>query len=178
MFRQRQSDKDDSGEDAASAPAPSRAESWSAAFPGDASREAYRSEFRTHTPLAWELVQSSQLDLLRMLANRVPADIGVPVVLGLSVLFGSHPKADQASASLLGTIVRELEPRRARTLLVTLGTAWRASERASFDGRAGVIQSDMLLALRRLSTADLTPTERDAMRFLGEQLEDAIPNAE
>lgn len=174
MFRQRHSDKDDSTEDAA----PSSAESWSSAFPGDANREAYRTEFQTHTPLSWELVQSSQLDLLRMLANRVPADIGVPVILGLSVLFGSHPKADQASASLLGTIVRELEPRRARTLLVTLGTAWRASERASFDGRAGVIQADMLLTIRRLSTADLTTAERDAMRFLGEQLEDAIPGAE
>lgn len=113
-----------------------------------------------------------------MLANRVPADIGVPVILGLSVLFGSHPKADQASAALLGTITRELEPRRARTLLVTLGTAWRASERASFDGRAGVIQSEMLRALRRLSTAELTSNEQDSLRFLGEQLDDAVPDRE
>ena len=174
-FRQRQPE-DDEARDKPSPPR--RAEVWSAAFPGDASREAYRAEFQAHTPLSWDLVQSSQLDLLRMLANRVPADIGVPVILGLSVLFGSHPKADQASAALLGTITRELEPRRARTLLVTLGTAWRASERASFDGRAGVIQSEMLRALRRLSTAELTSNERDSLRFLGEQLDDAVPDRE
>ena len=109
-----------------------------------------------------------------MLVNRVPADIGVPVVLGLSVLFGSHTKADQASASLLGTVVRELEPRRARTLLVSLATAWQMSERAPFDDRAALVQTEMLRTLRRLSTADLTTEERDATRFLQEQLEGAI----
>jgi len=153
---------------------PSRADVWRDTFPGDSSRAAYQSEFQTHTPLSWDLVQSSQSDLLRMLVNRVPADIGVPVILGLSVLFGSHPKADHASGSLLATIMREMEPRRARTMLVSLATAWQSSESTSFDGRAGVIQEEMLRSLRRLSTADLTPAERDAARFLQEQLEDAI----
>lgn len=155
-------------------PQSSRAADWAAAFPGDASLTAYQTAFRSHTPLAWDLVQSSQSDLLRMLVNRVPAGIGVPVVLGLSVLFGSHPKAEQASAALLGTMVRELEPRRTRTMLVSLATAWQSSENASFDGRATLIQSEMERALRRLSTADLTAAERDAMRFLQEQLQDAI----
>lgn len=153
---------------------PSRTDLWEEAFPGDASRGAYQSAFQAHTPLSWELVQSSQNDLLRMLVNRVPADIGVPVVLGLAVLFGSHPKAEQASAALLGTITREMEPRRARTMLVSLATAWQSSERASFDGRAELIQTEMLRALRRLSTANLTEPERDATRFLQEQLEDAV----
>jgi hypothetical protein len=152
----------------------SGADVWSETFPGDSSRAAYQSAFQAHTPLSWDLVQSSQGDLLRMLVNRVPADTGVPVVLGLAVLFGSHPKADQASASLLGTIVREMEPRRARTMLVSLATSWQSSESASFDGRAPLIQEEMLRSLRRLSTADLTPAERDAVRFLQEQLDDAI----
>ena len=154
---------------------PTRDDLWAEAFPGDASHGAYQAAFRAHTPLSWELVQSTQSDLLRMLMNRVPADIGAPVVLGLSVLFGSHPKAEQASAALLGTITREMEPRRARTMLVSLATAWQSSERASFDGRAELIQTEMLRALRRLSTADLTDPERDATRFLQEQLEDAVP---
>lgn len=152
----------------------SRADAWAEAFPGDASQQAYQSAFRKHTPLSWELVQSSQSDLLRMLVNRVPSDIGVPVILGLSVLFGEHPKADQASHSLLATMVREMEPRRARTMLATLATAWQSAENASFDGRAALIQTEMLRTLRRLSTADLTPAEQDATRYLREQLEDAV----
>ncbi len=109
-----------------------------------------------------------------MLVNRVPADIGVPVVLGLAVLYSAHAKADQASESILATMVREMEPRRARTMLVCLATAWQAAEGTAFDGRAAMIQSEMLRTLRRLSTADLSPVERDATRFLQEQLEDAI----
>lgn len=174
-FWQRKGTGQDSDEHAPDAAArSSRAQDWAEAFPGDASRAAYQSAFQAHTPLSWDLVQSSQSDLLRMLVNRVPADIGVPVVLGLSVLFGSHPKAEQASAALLGTIVRDLEPRRARTMLVSLATAWQSSESASFDGRAALIQAEMARSLRRLSTADLTPAEQDAMRFLQEQLDDAI----
>jgi hypothetical protein len=175
FWQRKQSDQDEPRHRDDEQPASSRADTWAAVFTGDASRQAYRSTFQAHTPLSWDLVQSSQGDLLRMLVNRVPADTGVPVVLGLSVLFGSHPKADQASVSLLGTIVREMEPKRARTMLVSLSTAWLSSESASFDGRAPLIQEEMLRSLRRLSTADLTPAERDATRFLQEQLEDAIP---
>jgi hypothetical protein len=148
---------------------PTRAEAWAALFPGDGSLRAYQSQFRAHTPLSWELVESGQSNLLRMLVNRVPADIGAPVVLGLSVLYSAHSKADQASESLLATMTREVEPRRARTML-----AWQAAEGTSFDGRAGMIQSEMLRTVRRLSTADLSPAERDALRFLQEQLEDAL----
>lgn len=151
-----------------------RADTWTQIFPGDSSSRAYQSRFQAHTPLSWELVESGQGNLLRMLVNRVPADIGVPVVLGLSVLYSSHAKADQASESLLATMVREMDPRRARTMLVCLATAWQSAEGTSFDGRAGLIQTEMLRTLRRLSTADLTPPERDALRFLREQLEDAI----
>lgn len=154
--------------------APGRAEIWAEIFAGDSSRQAYQSRFQSHTPLSWELVESSQGNLLRMLVNHVPADIGVPVVLGLSVLYGAHPKADQASESLLGTMAREIEPRRARTMLVCLATAWQSAEGTSFDGRAEAIQAEMLRTLRRLSTADLSPAEHDALRFLNEQLEDAI----
>jgi hypothetical protein len=153
---------------------PTRAEAWIALFPGDSSLRAYQSRFQTHTPLSWELVESGQDNLLKMLVNRVPADIGVPVVLGLSVLYSAHSKADQASESLLATMTREVEPRRARTMLVCLATAWQAAEGTSFDGRAEMIQSEMLRTLRRLSTVDLSPAERDALRFLQEQLEGAV----
>ena len=153
---------------------PARAETWAALFPGDSSLRAYQARFQAHTPLSWELVESGQGNLLRMLVNRVPADIGAPVVLGLSVLYSAHSKADQASESLLATMTREVEPRRARTMLVCLATAWQAAEGTSFDGRAAMIQSEMLRTLRRLSTADLNPAERDALRFLQEQLEDAV----
>ncbi|CAN5586363.1 hypothetical protein BH24CHL1_BH24CHL1_13090 [soil metagenome] len=153
---------------------PQRAETWAALFPGDSSLRAYQSRFQAHTPLSWELVESGQGNLLRMLVNRVPADIGVPVVLGLSVLYRAHSKADQASESLLATMTREVEPGRARTMLVCLATAWQAAEGTAFDGRTARIQSEMLRTLRRLSTADLSPTERDALRFLREQLEDAV----
>lgn len=174
-FWQRRGATQDSEQPAESAETrQAQADIWAGVFSGDASQQAYQSGFRSHTPLSWELVQSSQSDLLRMLVNRVPADIGVPVILGLSVLFGEHPKADQASQSLLATMVREMEPRRARTMLVTLATAWQSAERSSFDGRAALIQTEMLRALRRLSTANLTPAEQDATRYLREQLEDAV----
>ena len=173
FWQRRRSEEDEHPPDAPGEP-PNRATVWAEIFPGDSSRAAYQSGFQTHTPLSWELVESSQGDLLRMLVNRVPADIGVPVILGLSVLFGSHPKADQASQSLLATMVQEMEPSRARTMLVSLATAWHSSESASFDSRAELIQTEMLRTLRRLSTADLTAAERDAATFLREQLEDAV----
>lgn len=171
-FWQRRQDKQEGSGQPGDPSAP--AETWADVFPGDASRTAYQSRFQAHTPLSWELVERSQSDLLRMLVNRVPADIGVPVVLGLSVLFSGHPKADQASQSLLATMTREMEPRRARTMLACLATAWQTAESASFDGRSELIQTEMLRTLRRLSTAELTPGERDTSRFLKEQLEDAL----
>jgi hypothetical protein len=174
FWQRRQKDKVDKDPPSGDAALESPADAWKTVFSGDASQGAYQSGFQAHTPLSWDLVQSSQSDLLRMLVNRVPADIGVPVILGLSVLFGDHPKADQASQSLLAMMVREMEPRRSRTMLVSLATAWQSSESASFDGRSRLIQSEMIRALRRLSTADLTPAERDAARFLQEQLEDAV----
>ena len=174
FWQRRRANQDEEQLPDAAANQQTQAAAWVAIFPGDTSQQAYEAGFRTHTPLSWELVQSSQGDLLRMLVNRVPADIGVPVVLGLSVLYGEHSKADQASQSLLATMVREMEPQRARTMLVTLATAWQSAESASFDSRAALIQTEMLRALRRLSTADLTPAEHDASRFLKEQLEDAV----
>lgn len=168
--RQENSEQDAEGPPAETTPA----DVWAAHFPGDSSRRAYQSRFQAHTPLSWDLVESGQGNLLRMLVNRVPADIGVPVVLGLAVLYSAHPKADQASESLLATMAREMEPGRARTMLVCLATAWQSAEGTAFDGRAALIQAEMLRTLRRLSTADLNPTERDALRFLREQLEDAV----
>jgi hypothetical protein len=151
------------------------ARAWSAVFAGDATRAAYQLAFRARTPAGWELVASAHSDLLRLLINRVPAELGVGAVFGLAVLFGGHPKGEDAGRALLATLLTELEPARARTLLVTLSEAWLSAEGQSFDQRAPAIQADLARAVRRLLVVALPESERDALRFVAEQLADIAP---
>lgn len=150
---------------------------WEDVFGGDASREAYQREFRAHTSATWELVESGHDDLLRLLVRRVPADLGAPAIFALSVLFAGHPKGDDAGRALLGTVLSDLSPPRARTMLVTLADAWHNAERQPIDRRAGVLRAALLQAARRLSVANLPEEEREALRFVTELVEPEDPSA-
>jgi hypothetical protein len=165
-----------SATDNANAPRVDPAErAWASVFAGDATRAAYQQAFRARTPAGWDLVASAQSDLLRLLINRVPAQLGVGVVFGLAVLFAGHPKGEDAGRALLATLLSELEPARAHTLLVTLSEAWLSAESQPFDARAAAIQTDLLRATRRLLVVAMPESERDALRFIAEQLSDIAP---
>jgi hypothetical protein len=60
-------------------------------------------------------------------------------------------------------------------LLVTLSEAWLSAEGQSFDQRAPAIQADLARAVRRLLVVALPESERDALRFIAEQLADIAP---
>lgn len=137
-------------------------------FAGDASREAYQRAFRVHTPATWELIESGHDDLLRLLVGKIPAELGVPVIFGVSVLFAGHPKGDDAGRALLATALTDLAPRRSRTVLVTLADAWHNAERQAFDQRADALRAALQQALRRLTAVDLPAQEREALCFLGD----------
>jgi hypothetical protein len=139
---------------------------------GDASREAYRAALGRYTPAGWEVVERGQRDLLRLLVGRVPAETGAGVLFGLAVLFRAHPKGDDASRAVLATIVQELAPGRARTLLVTLADAWISTEPLPFDARPDAIADELRRAVRRLLAGELPPAERDALQFIAVQVRD------
>lgn len=145
---------------------PPKGTDWNALFPGDASREAYQNQFRERAPVAWEIVEAGQNDLLRLLVGKISADIGVGVILGLSILFGAHPKSEQASHTFLATLMSDVEPRRLRTVLVTLTAAWQSASSKPLDEREPLIHTEMQRVLRRLSTAPIPDTERGAIVFL------------
>ncbi|HEU5422967.1 MAG TPA: hypothetical protein VFU72_05460, partial [Nitrolancea sp.] len=128
-----------------------RERAWAERFPGPSSLEDYRRGFLRYSPLFWDIVQSSQHDLLRLLTGRVPAELGVPAIFGLTVLFGRHPKADAATRAALGMIVNELQPGQARTLLVSLADAWQNAERRPYDQRGPQVADEFERALRRLA---------------------------
>jgi hypothetical protein len=141
---------------------------WGDVFTGDTSREAYQRALRAHTSVTWYVVESGHDDLLRLLVGKVPADLGVTVILGISVLFAPHQKGADAGRALLATALSELAPHRARTLLVTLADAWHNAELHAFDQRSAAIGTALQQALRRLAAADLPETEREALHFIGE----------
>lgn len=149
-------------------------QTWRDVFPGDASREAYQSAMRPLTPLSWDVIEESDGDLLRLLIGKVPADLGATVIFGLAVLFSEHPKADQASVSLLATILNEVEPGRARTLLVALSDGWRTASGSPIDRRPSIVCAGLATALRRLRAVPVPDAERNALDFLQSVL-DGIP---
>lgn len=137
-----------------------RERAWAERFPGPSSLEDYRRGFLRFSPLFWDIVQSTQRDLLRLLTGRVPAELGVPAIFGLTVLFGRHPKADDATRAALGMIVNELSPGQARTLLVSLADAWQNAERRPYDQRGPQVAAEFARALHRL---ELTHAEDDGV---------------
>lgn len=146
---------------------------WVKLFPDDRSREAYRRSLLAFTPLTWEIIEASQADLLRLLLGRVSADIGARVILGLALLFRNHPKAEQASQALLGTIMNEIAPMRARTLLIAIADAWSTTQRHPPHRGPDLMHAALKQAVRRLVVLDLPWSERNALRFLLDMLDDA-----
>lgn len=128
----------------------SREREWAERFPGASAIDDYRKAFLRYSPLFWDVVQSTQRELLRLLVGRVPADLGVPAIFGLTVVFGSHPKADDATRAALAMIVNELPPAQARTLLVSLADGWQNAERSPYDQRGPIVGREFSRALGRL----------------------------
>jgi hypothetical protein len=94
----------------------------------------------------------------------------VPAILGVSVLFGGHPKAEQAGYAFLATCVNEIDPRRTRTLLATLADAWMSAARIPLEQRAELMRGDVLRTVARLEVGDLPASERQGLAFLRELL--------
>lgn len=127
---------------------------------------AYQRAFRAHTPAAWEMVESGQADLLNLLVDRLPADLGVGVIFGVSVLFGGRADGDQAGFRLVTTMLDDLAPARSHLLVVTLADAWRSAEYRSIDDRAPTIRAVLRQAIRRLLTTTLSTDERQALESI------------
>ncbi len=127
-----------------------RARQWAAYFSGPADEADYRRAFLRYSPILWDIVRLDQRELLRLLVGRVPADIGVPAIFGLSVTFIGHAKADEASRATLAMIVNELIPQHARTLLVCLADAWDNVSNAPYHQRGELVAQEFLRTIRRL----------------------------
>ena len=129
-----------------------RERAWAERFPGPAALDDYRRAFLRYSPLFWDIVQSTQRDLLHLLTGRVPAELGVPAIFGLTVIFGHHPKADDATRAALAMIINELPPAQARTVLISLSDAWQNAERRPYDQRGPVVAVEFQRTLNRLVT--------------------------
>lgn len=127
-----------------------RARQWTEYFSGPSSEADYRRAFLRYSPLFWDIVRSDQRELLRVLVGRVPADIGVPAIFGLSVAFIGHAKPDEASRATLAMIVNELMPQHARTLLVCLSDAWQNASNAPYHQRGEIVAGEFMRSIRRL----------------------------
>lgn len=143
---------------------------WAALFPGDSSRTAYQRAMRNLTPLDWSVLESSQGDLLDLLVDRVSAETGSAVILGLALLFRDNPEADRLSREFLRLIMSRVAPRRARTILVTLAAAWKSARREPIHRGPELLGVEMSRVLRRILLADVEQLERAALRQLQELL--------
>lgn len=132
-----------------------RATEWLRWFSGDSTESTYRRELVRVTglepELAWELVR----DLAPLLVGRVPATLGVPVLLATSVLVADLPKPTEASWALLAATLEELEPAHARTVLESLALAWQRSYGAfTSEERQRSIRAELQRTIRRLVASD------------------------
>ncbi|MCX7624278.1 MAG: hypothetical protein RMK01_10880 [Thermomicrobium sp.] len=133
-----------------------RAIEWERWFEGERSATAYRRELvqRTGLPpdLAWQLVE----DIAGLAVERVPAALGVPALLAVSLLASRTTKASEASRALLAVILEELEPAHARAVLECLAIAWEESEQAlALEQRRRIVHAELLRTLRRLRASDV-----------------------
>ncbi len=152
----------------------SRARQWTASFSGPSEEADYRRAFLRYSPLFWDVVRSDQRELLRLLVGRVPADVGVPAIFGLSVTFIGHPKSDEAARATLAMVVNELTPQHARTLLVCLADAWHNVSNAPYYQRGEIVAQEFLRAIGRL---EVTPANDQgvitSIRLLVERCDEA-----
>lgn len=152
IFRRRQRPEAEAGPPTTADLRAQRAAEWQRWFPGAAAEAEYRRAFLQYSPLMWEIVQSTQRELLALLVGRVPAELGVPAIFALSLLYSRHAKPDDAARATLATIVHELAPAHARTLLAALSDAWHNAQRCPYDARAPLVREEFTRALRRLAT--------------------------
>jgi len=127
-----------------------REEEWNRLFPAAGDEEDYRRAFLRFSPLYWDIVQSTQQELLQVLLYRVPAELGVPAIFGLSVLYSRHGRPDDAARATLAMIVNELPAPHARALIVALADAWQNAERSAYEERGRQVADEFARALRRL----------------------------
>ncbi len=150
-----------------------RARQWTTYFSGPSEETDYRRAFLRYSPLFWDVVRLDQRELLRLLVGRVPADIGVPAIFGLSVTFIGHPKSDEAARATLAMLVNELTPQHARTLLVCLADAWHNVSNAPYHQRGEIVAQEFLRAIARL---EATPANEQgvitSIRLLVERCEE------
>lgn len=145
-----------------------RAAEWSSYFEGPSNPENYRQAFLRESPLSWEIVQETQRDLLRLLVGRVPSNLGVPAVFGLTVLFNEHPKPDEAAFAILATIVNDLTPAAAHALITTLADAWLAAQKWPYDERGPQIADRVARTVHRL---EATFSEgHEALVYIAQQI--------
>ena len=152
-----------------------RAAEWAGYFEGASGEDDYRRAFLLQSPLPWEIVQATQRDLLRLLIGRVPANVGVPVVFGLTVLFSEHPKPDQAAFAVLATIINDLTPAMAHTLLVTLADAWVSAQQWPYDERGTWIIQKLAATVRRLESSG--SEQNEALGYLARQITAGEPES-
>jgi hypothetical protein len=145
-----------------------RTTEWSGYFEGRSNPEDYRQAFLRQSPLPWEIVQATQRDLLRLLVGRVPADLGVPAVFGLTVLFNEHPKPDEAAFAILATIVNELPPAAAHALMNALADARQAAQQWPYDERGKRIADQVTRTVHRLEVTSGEGSE--ALRYITQQI--------
>ncbi len=137
-----------------------RARQWTEYFSGPSSEADYRRAFLRYSPLFWDIVRSDQRELLRLLVDRVPADVGVPSIFGLSVAFIGHAKSDEAARATLAMIVNELTPQHARTLLVCLADAWQNVSNAPYYQRGELVAAELMRTIQRL---EMTPANANGV---------------
>jgi hypothetical protein len=130
-----------------------RAKEWDHTFDGLADLAEYRKAFLVHSPLPWDILQSTQQDLLRLLVGRVPADLGVPAIFGLTVLFSHHPKPDDAAFAILSTTINELPPAHVKAVLTALSEAWHEAQQLPYEQRGAAVVGRLQQALERLVPA-------------------------
>lgn len=95
-------------------------------------------------------------DVAALLVDRVPAMLGVPALLAISVLVSHSPKAREASRTLLLAITEELAPAHARTVLESLALAWHASQPIlAPELRRASLRGELLQTIRRLEASDV-----------------------
>lgn len=137
-----------------------RTRQWTAYFSGPSAETDYRRAFLRYSPLFWDIVRSDQREMLRLLLGRVPADIGVPAIFGLSVTFIGHPKSDEAARATLAMVVNELTPQHARTLLVCLADAWHNASNAPYYQRGEIVSRELMRTIERL---EVTPANEQGV---------------
>lgn len=126
----------------------------------DASLVAYQQAFQRHTTVDWALIEGPQADVLQLLIDRVPAEIGCQVILGLTAL---HTLDADQSAQILAIAINELRPGYAWALLVAIADAFADAETSSLDRRAESVAGELERVLRRLLALDLPEADHSAL---------------